>query len=200
MNKLFGDSTTEEKLQIVEKLEKSLLDDKRLIALSPFVEGFNAHAIAAFIKPAMGKKADDGGEYNARYTEFSVFLHADFCIRDDGRMNIELQNNAGYQKHYGKNARLHGKCEQEFRFLAKVLGLEFAADTNFHQEMIFTPESTLKLKALGLHINTTNLMRQLHPELKSVSASGFTFFGNTKNSAKNEDSDEDISLTPAYYA
>ena len=200
MNKLFGNSTTEEKLKIVDKLEKFLLDDKRLITLSPFVEGFNAHAISELMKPAMGKRADDGGQYNARYTEFSVLLHADFCIRDDGRMSIELQNNAGYQKHYGKNARLHGKCEQEFRFLANVLGLEFAAETNFHQEMIFTPESTLKLKALGLHINTTNLMRQLHPELKSVSASGFTFFGNTKKSAKNNDSDEDISLTPAYFA
>jgi len=177
VDELYGDAPIEQKLEITDELEKSLLDENTFNSLQFFITEFKMRAMIELIKPALGAIAHDGGQYRNSYTEFDLLLNAKFCIRDDGRMSIELKDNAGYQRHYSKTSRNYVICDAEFQHLATVLNLEFAQDTDFHKEMIFTPASTLKLKALGLHINETSLRQQMaRMQRSSVADSAFALF------------------------
>ena len=94
-------------------------------------------------------------KYNYHYTELHLIREAQFTLRPDGRMSIPLSDNTIYQEFYTVGRVNHDIMRDEFNFLANILNLAFSPDNDFHRdkEMIFTKESTEKLKALGLHLN-----------------------------------------------
>lgn len=177
VSRLFGDAAIEEKLAITDALEMILMDSKKLSELSYFVKEFNAGAIEELLRPAYGYRAHNGKPYQESYTEFAFLRDAKFRIRDDGRMSIQPHESNAYDRFYGENEALHSLFAQEMMHLANILELEIADDTEFEEEIIFTEESTSKLKALGLHINEYNLRAQIANRAQDYSAgSVFAFF------------------------
>lgn len=98
---------------------------------------------------------DSSKKYDWHYTEWSHFLrYAKFSLLPDGRIGIvDIKNNVGYLKHYAIEKAGHPVFEEEMRALVDSLDLEIAADTLFHEKIIFTEKCTEKLKAMGLLYN-----------------------------------------------
>lgn len=177
VSKLIGDAQIEEKLAITDALEMILMDRKKLSELSYFVKEFNAGAIEELLRPAYGYRAHNGKPYRESYTEFAFLRDAKFRMRDDGRMSIQPHESNGYERFYGGNARLRSLFAPEMIHLANILELEIAEDSDFEEEIIFTEDSTLKLKALGLHINEYNLRAQIANRAQGdMAGSVFSFF------------------------
>ncbi|WP_115712895.1 hypothetical protein [Legionella sainthelensi] len=123
--------------------------------LSHLFTAMNKQAIKALYRPCIDMQAPDGGQYRFTYTEWHFLRRAEFHMRLDGRMSIiGLPNNKGYQKFYAEGQRNHEIFEKEMRHLGKIIGLEFAEDCDFHNELIFTEQCTQELKAKGLHYNS----------------------------------------------
>lgn len=152
--------TSIDRVKYISAIAKKHIKDGKSKDLNQLIEHFLVTAKRNLYAPAIGKIAADGGKYKWNYTEWDLLSSAEFRLRNDGRMSILLANNHGYKRTYAPGARLHDIIEAEFTCLGKIIGLEFAPDTNFHREMIFTPECTEQLKARGLH-HTVDYVKQL---------------------------------------
>lgn len=137
---------------LVAKDEKLLLESGAGMYRDYFLKTFHQAAVIVLVSQCFDKNAPGGRRYNMTYTEIELLRLAEYTIRSDGRMSIDMLSNPTFKKYYAEGCRLFVECESEFRNLATSLGLAFADDTNFHRELIFTPASTQKLKALGLHL------------------------------------------------
>lgn len=170
---LQSDVKSSVKLQKLFKTVRSLIHTDQTKQLNEMLSNINRLAIRNLFEPCIGKPAYDqaAGGYDWSYTEYELLQHAIFCIRPDGLISISnLMENAGYKKTYAPGKWNHDILKDEMIFLGKVLGLEFEPNCDFHQEMIFTKESSQKLIAQGLHFNITYVKNLLQLQ------NNYTFF------------------------
>lgn len=161
LTELRGDAPIETKLEKVAQMEKALSDEHMLNKTASLLKAIIHNGVSDFLMKVLNVTAYDGGKYNPSYTEFQVLFHADFNLHEDGKIGIKVANNPGYLKWYAPGRKNHDILEAEMRHLIHALGLDFAAGCDFHQEIVFDEASSLKLKALGMHLNETYLRQKL---------------------------------------
>lgn len=178
VGELIGNTNEARQKEILQQLEESLSNNETYQLASMFLQDLKEKLVLMLYFPALGKRAHDGGTYQLNYTEYSLLMTSEFMLREDGRMSL-IPGGAGYV-HYDRGSNTHDTFDdddndmldeviidlnprnnkdilkEEMIFLAKTLGLEFAEGCDFHKEMIFTAESTLKLKAMGMHLVAAN--------------------------------------------
>jgi hypothetical protein len=175
---LTHESTAADRINYLYVLARILISQNRQDELTHYINSINKSAKLRLYETCLGKLAHDGGKYHWKYTEWSVLQNAIFYIRPDMRMGIKLADNAGYKKNYAPGRYNHAIMEAEFLVLANVLGLEFAKDTNFHAELIFTPASTEKLIAANLHLDKNYFAKLLQAKNRhSVFRQGYADLG-----------------------
>jgi hypothetical protein len=145
-----------------------LTQENRTHELNHFIDNFQLNLKVGLFSSCVGKAAEDGGKYNWSYTEWALLKHAQFNIRQDGKLGIVLADNAGYREHYAQGRHLFTKMENEMRYLGSIIGLEFDAATDFHKELVFTSACSQRLLAAGMHLNPDRLKQLLQPQFKSV--------------------------------
>lgn len=142
------DLAEEERETIVRHLQALIDTPKKILhALSDQMK-------LALIHPCLGKKACDGGFYKMSYTELQLLLNADFTMREDGRFSIQLIGNAAFEKWYAPGKPNEHILKDELTFLGKIINLQFAEDSDYHKEVIFTPECTAMLLKHGFSVVT----------------------------------------------
>lgn len=132
--------------------------------LTAILSHISSTAKKDLIKPCIGKMSHYGiahpdAVYDENYTELQLLKDAQFVMRHDGRMSINIKNNSFYLKYYAKGRRHHDILQAEMLYLGKVIGFEYAPDNNFHEEIIFTEACTNVLKSKGLHFNENYLKK-----------------------------------------
>lgn len=153
------------------------------------VQRNNSWIMRKLFAQVIDKRAHDGGEYSWRYTEWDFLENAKFQVLQDGRVTIcDLENNAGYTKHYAPQQRNENIFVAEMKFLMNVLGLTFdQCDPN--AGMIFSKTSSEELKKLGFMF-ADDLIKEAKAEMKvatenHVSPNFFGFFDASNNIAAN---------------
>jgi len=148
----------------VQTIGKKLASENRIQELNHLIDNYQLNLKVALNEPAIGQLADDGGKYNWSYTEWQLLRDAQFTIRPDGKVGIQVANNKGYLEHYAPGCRNHDILEREMRYLGKVIGLEFEPETDFHKEIIFNDVTSQRLIASGIHLNSDCLKNMLQPK------------------------------------
>lgn len=138
-------------------LESLLIKQNKKGVLNHLIDDLNFNAKLKLFEPCIGQNANDEGKYNMGYTEWDLLKSATFIRRSDGRISIQLENNAGYNANYALGKPNHAKMQAEFEHLLNIMGLKFSEDTDFHKELIFTQESSRKLIKNRLHHNCSYL-------------------------------------------
>jgi hypothetical protein len=86
--------------------------------------------------------------------EMFILLYTDMHLSDSGLMVLDGYkqfDNEPYYKYYAEEKPRHELFERDMRHICKLLGLELMPDQDFHQKIVFTPESTHKLMQMGMH-------------------------------------------------
>jgi hypothetical protein len=139
-----------------------LIHTDRQKELNQMLLSINYTAKRALLESSIGKLAHDQGKYRWKYTEFMLILDKDtqFTVRKDGRMSISnFQTSFGYQLAYAEGQGNHAIIQEEMTHLFNCLGLAFER-CDFHEEMVFTVDSSKQLIAKGLHF-TLNYVQNI---------------------------------------
>jgi hypothetical protein len=114
----------------------------------------NIYTKTTFCKALMGKKAHDGGKYDREYTELNFLRFAEFSIQENGLMCIDLSTNKVYEGHYAPKTRLHAIFYDEMQYLNQYIPWQMQnVELHADKVIVFTLETTEKLKEMGMHIN-----------------------------------------------
>lgn len=138
---------------------KNLIQNDRQIELAkiiPILNEITKGDLMAIGEGTMIRERDFMLSDARLFTEQSTFL-----LREDGRIGIfGISNNPIYKVRYAPG-RMHEEFfEQDMRELAKILNLEYDPESDFQKKIIFTEESSTRLKHMGLHLNL-NYIKQL---------------------------------------
>lgn len=146
------------------------------------------HALAKkqLIAPCIGKLSHEGftqknqNTYAADYTELEFLHHAQFTLRDDGRISIiNIQSNQSYLKAYAPGKRNHGGLlKEEMLYLGPIIGLEFDTDSDFENELIFTRDCSKALQEKGLHLTLNYIKSLLFAQNQSLFFTRHSLFNN----------------------
>lgn len=133
--------------------------------LNEFLRRLNLCQRIRLFRPALYNKADDGGLYQWRYTEWDKFLQF-VKIRLDNRGNVYLDvadskkdPESGYSTFYAAGKEHHKDFEREMKALAPYIGLSFQSDINFHDKILFTQECSKKLFDMKLYLDVDSMKK-----------------------------------------
>ena len=173
------EKTASLKLNVLVHVATDLIQKNQQKELNSLLKQMNDGAKDELYAPCLGQIADDNKKYSDNYSEYKLLKSGDFRIREDGRMSLLLINNPEYKRLYAPGKKLQNTLEREMRHLGGFIFLEFAEDSDFDKEIIFTPTCTAYLKELGLHLSKEYISSLLY----SRNISGF--FRNTQPADKN---------------
>lgn len=140
----------EKMLPLVESLEALLGDERLFELLRPFFPGFKDTMVFRMIEFASyGHPWDENNDAD----EYELLRHADFQLREDGRLSLLLANNPVYQTKYNDGCPKQARRDGGFKHFAKSLRCEFDADSDMRRELIFSTKETRQWRALGLHLS-----------------------------------------------
>lgn len=116
--------------------------------LNQMSTSINFLAPRRLFEQCIGMPAYDGepSVYKWSCTEFSLFFDkkVELYLTKNGLMYLSgYLDTKAYQEQYSKGKSKHEVFAMEMIFLGVLLGLEFVPD-DFHQQMVFTKESTEK--------------------------------------------------------
>ncbi|OGT34907.1 MAG: hypothetical protein A3F11_06010 [Gammaproteobacteria bacterium RIFCSPHIGHO2_12_FULL_37_14] len=172
-NLLSDQSTLVQKTVAIFSMIKKCLSMKNEISCEVIIDTLHKRAKKELFRNAIGKDSldpvwrDSNGKmkpYTWNFTEWYVIRDGEFSMRPDGRMCIRLNDNPGYKDNYARHPD-QTIFEREFKHLGNVIGFEFANDSDFKKEVIFTAGCTKKLMAKWLHLNVDyfkNLLKISH--------------------------------------
>ncbi|MFA5960248.1 MAG: hypothetical protein WC785_07005 [Tatlockia sp.] len=160
-----------------------------------FLQRLEKFSRKKLVYPCLGKEALDGGLYVMDYTEVRLITSAQFVLYEDEqgvRLAFSLKNNPVYQKFYAKgqaHASENGSyLKKELEHLAQYLDLQFADDSDFDEEIVFTPACTASLFSRGIVIKN-QLPVNVVPK-KIVSNNPLSFFVPAENKAACDEVEE----------
>lgn len=115
----------------------------------------------------------DGAPYIHKCNHELILLHdSKLFMNSDGLMEMDFKNSTFYRNFYLPELKdddyiptTPDLLEPQLRHACKLLGLEFLPGINFHDRIIFTPDSTQKLMDSGYHLSESycrSLMRASH--------------------------------------
>ncbi|MFW2533883.1 MULTISPECIES: hypothetical protein [unclassified Legionella] len=138
---------------------KQLIQNDRQIELAriiPILNEITKGDLMAIGEGAM-IRGRDFMESDARlFTE-----QATFFLRGDGKIGLfGISNNPIYQVRYAPGRMQERFFEHDMRELAAILRLDYDPESDFQKKIIFTDESSTRLKHMGLHLNL-NYVKQL---------------------------------------
>lgn len=160
-------------IRMLIEMTQSLLTYRK-VELIHLVDNLGLEAKKRFFRPAIGQLAHDKGHYTWNYTEWWLFSDAEFTLRQDGCLAMDMPGNPAYRDIYAKGKPNHAIIEQELTFLKKYLPLEFHPKTDFHKTIIFSPKCSALLLQQGVHLNKSYIQKLL--KMKNA----MTFFGKQK--------------------
>lgn len=140
-------------------LAKKLFADNKIQEFERLIKTIAQRAKFSILEPCLGKKAHDGGYYKFEYTECGLLLDGKYTLRADGKLSLKVTETESYKSHYSSNQINHAILEPEMRFLANIANLSFEEGINFHDEIIFTKESSKKLIESGILIDVDGIKK-----------------------------------------
>lgn len=174
-----------ERLHFLLDTVRQLIANDAKSEIKPILKELNTQIKEKIFESCIGKvsyeaaigKVDQSDELSARYhhsrqfgrgfTELFLLSKAIFTIREDGRMSIaNIQEMTIYKVHYARRKNEVPSLRDELMYLGQMIGLEFAEDSDFVNEIIFTPSSTRKLVDLGVHYHEDYIRNLLYTQNK----------------------------------
>ncbi len=159
-----ADNSAESMDKFVRTIGNKLASENRMQEMQHLITNHQRSIKIAMYEPAIGKVAQDGGKFNWNYTEWYLLRDAVFAVRNDGNVSFKMAGNATYTRYYAPGCQNHNILEKEMRHLGKVIGVEFADNINFHDEIVFDKATSQRLIASGILLDSACLRDMLQPK------------------------------------
>lgn len=129
---------------------------KKEPALDKLIECWHFRAKRMFFEGCIKEKAHDNTSFTWKYGEMIFWMQADYSLerhKEGDRISIDVAHSEYYKQYVNVDGEApHELFERQLTHVAKMLALEFAQDCNFRRKITFTPESSQRLIAAGLHL------------------------------------------------
>jgi len=169
-----------EQTTILKNLSLFFTKPKNESTRNEFMEILNGFAREQFIQFCIGKTAEDGDPYNHQYTEIRAFDDSQFTLTENRRIQIHPLDSWGYKTYYAKGKQNFGKLKDEWLYMGKILGIEFAEDSVWDERIILNKESSEFFINKGL-LYDEKFMKKLDLEKIMLFRNGF-FYDNAATS------------------
>ncbi len=132
-------------LKLMAELESLLANDRYFHLLAPFIKGFKENLTNVLLEVPRYNTYNNN-QFDWKCAEFEFMRNADYYQFDNGKMSISLEGKPADAAFINNIKRLAGE-----------LKLSFDESNDFQHALVFTKESSQKLRAYGLHINKINV-------------------------------------------
>lgn len=183
------DKSRADTVKFIYSLQRQFIACSKRDELNHALNNLVHHTKLQLIGSAIGKIALNGDAYSTDSDEIQFMLKANFYIRSDQRVGINVVANPRYQS-YALTPAMKDLFAKKLEFLVSILGLEYdKIKTDFNKEIIFTESCSRDLVDKGLHRNLEYLKTLLtvknNSAVMKLGAYNTTFFSRLQPVAKN---------------